>query len=337
MKKKFVISGYYGFKNFGDEAILAVIVKKLLSWGNKITVISSDPEYTKSLYNQVKSVKTFDFKSIIWSIYNSHYLISGGGSLLQDATSLKSLFYYLSVIFIALILKKKVIIFAQGIGPIYTPVGQFFTKLLLSRCHYISVRDKKSQELLQQWGINSELVCDPIFSLKIPDTYKLKTVAVQLRHFPGMNNDFLHRLADAVSRNFPKYNVEIYSFQDEIDYEVCKKFEKYLNMLNPDIDTTLFSGLTNEEIMTNISKCEFLVSMRLHAIIIGLLTSVKTMCIDYDIKIEKIAKEFNLPLINMKNGFGDKFAELKNQNLFEIDNKVSQVDFDWSGIENAIK
>jgi len=337
MKKKFVISGYYGFKNFGDEAILSVLVKKLQSSGGKVTVITSDPEYTKSLHNQVKTVKTFDFKSIIWSIYSSHILISGGGSLLQDVTSLKSLLYYLSVMFIALILKKKIIIFAQGIGPINTTIGQRLTKFILERCHYITVRDKKSQELLKEWGIDSELVCDPILSLKIPHTYKFKTVAIQLRYFPGMNNAFLNRLAQYVSTNFLKYNVEIYSFQDEIDYEVCKKFEKYLNDINQNIDTTLFSGLTNEEIIVNISKCEFLISMRLHAIIIGILASVKTMCIDYDIKIEKIAKEFNLPLIDMKNGFGDKFNELKNQNLFEIDKKVSQVDFNWTGIENSVK
>lgn len=337
MGKKFVISGYYGFKNFGDEAILSVIVKKLKSLDGKITVISSDPEYTKYLYGQVKAVQTFDFKKIIWSIYSSHILISGGGSLLQDVTSLKSLFYYLCIILIALILRKRVIIFAQGIGPIRTPIGQFFTKSILKHCHYITVRDKKSQELLQGWGINSELVCDPIFSLKIPQTYKYETVAVQLRNFPGMNNDFLNRLADSVSRNFPKYKVEIYSFQDSIDYKICQNFEKNLNMLNPDMDTTIYSGLTNEEIMENISKCEYLISMRLHAIIIGLLASVKTMCIDYDIKIEKIAKEFNLPLIDMKNDFGNRFFELKKQNLSEINNKVSLVDFDWIGVENAIK
>ena len=108
-------------------------------------------------------------------------------------------------------------------------------------------------------------------------------------------------------------------------------------MLNPDIDTTLFSGLTNEEIMENISKCEYLISMRLHAIIIGLLANVKTMCVNYDIKIEKIAKEFNLPIIDFKNSFGSNFEMLKTQDLIKVKEQVSQTNFDWSGFENAIK
>ena len=72
-------------------------------------------------------------KSGINTIKNSDVLISGGGSLLQDSTSLKSLFYYLFVIFLAEHYKKKVIIFAQGIGPIKNPAGRFFTKKLLKK------------------------------------------------------------------------------------------------------------------------------------------------------------------------------------------------------------
>lgn len=38
--KNIVISGYYGFDNFGDEAILGTLVKKLQEWGVDITVFS---------------------------------------------------------------------------------------------------------------------------------------------------------------------------------------------------------------------------------------------------------------------------------------------------------
>lgn len=336
MKKRFVLSGYYGFKNFGDEAILSVLVNKLQQNKDSVTVISSNPEYTKSLYRHIRAIKTFDFNNIIPAIYKSDILISGGGSLLQDVTSLKSLIYYLLIIFIALFFRKKVIIFAQGIGPINSRFGEFFTKVLLKNCTYISVRDKKSQELMQQWGIKSDLLCDPIFSVNIPDNSKTKTVAIQLRDFKGMSNDFLDRLADSVSKKFSDYNVEIYSFQDSIDLEICKTFEQNLNMLNPDIKTTVLSGMSNSEIIESLSKSEYLISMRFHAIIIGLLAGVKTLGINYDVKVEKLAKEFNLPLIDLKNDFGNNFELLKSQDLSIIKDEISHINFDWTGFENTV-
>ena len=88
------ISGYYGFENFGDEAILSVLAKELKSRGHNVTVFSKNPRFTSAKLG-VNSVYTFSLKSIINTLKNCDVLISGGGSLLQDATSLKSLFYYL--------------------------------------------------------------------------------------------------------------------------------------------------------------------------------------------------------------------------------------------------
>lgn len=335
-KKRFVLSGYFGFKNFGDEAILSVLVAKLREYGHKITIISSDTKYTKSKFRFVRSVYTFNIRDLIGAIAKSDFLISGGGSLLQDTTSFKSLIYYLFVIFMGLILGKKVIIFAQGIGPISNPVGQFLTGFLLRFCTYVSVRDVKSQELLKKWGVNSELLCDPIFSTMIPEVQKEKRVAVQLRTCATMNEDFIDRLAQSVVTSFPDYMIDIYSFQDTLDLEVCKKFERAVRLLNSDIRTTLFSGLTDEQTVSNIAKSEFMVAMRFHALIVGLLAEVKVLGINYDIKVEKLAKEFGFPLIGLKKSFEKEFTLQKNLDMQTISNLVKNKNFDWSTFERVI-
>ena len=337
MKKRVVLSGYFGFKNFGDEAILSVLIQKLKQLDMRITVISSDPKYTTGKFKHIRSIYTFKIPDIISTIYKSDVLISGGGSLLQDTTSLKSLIYYLFVIFSALIMRKKVIIFAQGIGPISNPFGIFLTKNILKHCSYLSVRDTKSHELLKSWGINSELLCDPIFSTEIPAIEKNNTVAIQLRNCKLLTEDFIDRLAQKVSQEFSNKQIKIYSFQDSIDYDICKKFEKSLNMLNPEIKTEIYSNMTDEQIIYNLSQAEYLVAMRFHAIIIGLLAGVKTLGINYDIKIEKIASEFNLPLINMQKDFNNQFQDLKHQDLNKIRSKLESKIFNWSGFENTLK
>lgn len=336
MSKRFVLSGYFGFKNFGDEAILSLLIERLKQYKHRITVISSDPQYTKSKYHHIRCVYTFNFRDIIGAILKSDCLISGGGSLLQDTTSFKSLIYYLSVILIALILRKQVIIFAQGIGPINNRVGKFLTKNILRNASYISVRDAKSQELLKIWGINSELLCDPVFSKTIKETQKTNSIAVQLRGFKNLNEDFIDRLAQRVVQEFSGYDINIYSFQDTIDLPACRSFEKAVRLLNPNIITTVYSGLTDEQIINGIASSKYLIAMRFHAIIIGLISNVKTLCINYDIKVKKIASEFKLPLIDLNTNFENQFEELKDINLNEINTKVCNKEFDWSGFDNLI-
>jgi len=336
MGKRFVLSGYFGFKNFGDEAILSVIVNKLQSLKHRVTVISSNPDYTKSKYKHIRSVYTFNLNDVAGAISKSDYLISGGGSLLQDTTSLKSLFYYLLVIFLGIFFRKKVIIFAQGIGPIHNKFGQFVTRFLLKKCYYVSVRDLKSFELMKKWGINAELVCDPVFSTEISEIEKDKKVAVQLRDFKTMNEDFIDRLAQKISSEFSDYEINIFSFQDEVDTAVCKKFEKALNMLNSEIKTKVLSDLTDEEVISNIAKSEYLIAMRFHAIIVGLITGVKTLAIDYDIKVEKLANEFDIPIIDLHKEFKNQFEQLKKQDIEKISAAVNLKNFNWSGFERAI-
>ena len=127
MVKNIIISGYYGSNNFGDECILNVLVEKLKEYNLDITVLSLNPEKTSEI-NQVKALKSFALLDVAKAIKNSDMLISGGGSLLQDVTSVKSLFYYLLIIFLAKFFNKKVFIFAQGIGPIKNLLGKLFCK-----------------------------------------------------------------------------------------------------------------------------------------------------------------------------------------------------------------
>ena len=220
---KYIVSGYIGFDNFGDEAIAHVLSKKLKSEGaEKITLISSNPEKTALLHG-VDSCGMFKF---LPSLFDADVLISGGGSLLQDVTSLKSLLYYLGLIYTALVLGKKVRIFSQGIGPINSKIGKILTKFALKKAEKITVRDSKSQELLTDWGIKSELVKDPIFELELPNKQKKGTVGIQLRNFEGVNEDFLEKLSEEISKRFYDKKIEILSLQDSVDIEVCTRFSE---------------------------------------------------------------------------------------------------------------
>ena len=82
-----VISGYYGFGNAGDEAMLCAIIDAIRKEeaDAHITVISGNPTETSKKHN-IHAVGTFSAFGILKAISNSDLVISGGGSLLQDAT-----------------------------------------------------------------------------------------------------------------------------------------------------------------------------------------------------------------------------------------------------------
>ena len=307
---KYIVSGYIGFDNFGDEAIAHVLSEKLKKEGaESVTLISSNPEKTSEIH-RVNSCGMLNF---LPSLIKSDVLISGGGSLLQDVTSLKSLIYYLGVIYSALIFGKKVEIFAQGIGPINSKIGQVLTKFALKKADKISVRDKKSQELLNEWGINSELVKDPIFGIDVKKSENFDTVGIQLRGVnKGLSAEFLNRLADTIIKYFADKKIVILSLQDSFDLEVCEEFSQILKTKN--IDSTILSSLDVNQVIERICDLEYLISMRFHSNVIGIKAGVKTLAINYDPKVERLAEEYNLPYINLnQEDFSKEFDQLKNR------------------------
>ena len=307
---KYLVSGYVGFDNFGDEAIASLLARHLKTLNpEKITWISSNPDKTKQLYD-VNTVGMLKFSD---ALKECDVLISGGGSLLQDITSLKSLVYYVGIITLAILLNKKVYIFAQGFTPFRTKIGEFMTKFVLKRCHHISVRDKKSQELLQKWGINSERIPDPVYGIESKNT-EHKGVGVQLRSFPTLTKDFLESLAENIKNTFPNQKIDLLSLQDNIDLPVIETFAQMLS--NKGIEFEIFQNLSVENAVEKISSLEYLIAMRFHACLVGAKTGVKVLGINYDEKVKKLSSEIGFPLINLDIQETSKISE-----IFNVDTK----------------
>ncbi|KOY14677.1 polysaccharide pyruvyl transferase CsaB [Paenibacillus xylanivorans] len=175
--QKLVISGYYGFNNSGDEAVLKSILTALEEESHRSSVtiepivLSGDPESTTSMYG-VRSVHRMKLKEVREAIKESDGLISGGGSLLQDATGLKSIPYYLGVIKLAQWLKKPTFIYAQGIGPVNRKIFNPMIRSVFKACNYVSVRDEQSAEYLRGLGLQwnqIHVVPDPVMGLPLPE------------------------------------------------------------------------------------------------------------------------------------------------------------------------
>ena len=123
--KEIFIFGYYGFQNTGDEAILQVIVeqiKKNIPHAG-LTVLSYKAAETMDKYN-VRAISRNKYIDLIRAIKGSDIIISGGGSILQDATSVRSLLYYLAIIYLAKSLGKKTMFYGNGLDLLPNPLTE---------------------------------------------------------------------------------------------------------------------------------------------------------------------------------------------------------------------
>lgn len=168
---RIAVSGYYGFKNAGDDAILMALVTTLraLAPGVEITVFSNSPAETRQLYG-VRAVNRWNPFRVIWALLHSDLLLSGGGGLLQDVTGggVRSICYYLMVVLLALVVGKPVVYYAQGVGPILTRFGRWLTRVISNRVDLITVRDQDSREDLLAMGVSRPplvVTADPVLAL----------------------------------------------------------------------------------------------------------------------------------------------------------------------------
>jgi polysaccharide pyruvyl transferase CsaB len=166
---RIAVSGYYGFKNAGDDAILMAMVNTLraLAPGVEITVFSHSPEETRQIYG-VRAVNRWNPFGVIWTLLRTDLLLSGGGGLLQDVTGVRSICYYLVVVALAMAAGKPVVYYAQGVGPVRTRFGRWLTRIVSNRVDLITIRDQASRDDLLAMGVcHPPLVvtADPVLAL----------------------------------------------------------------------------------------------------------------------------------------------------------------------------
>lgn len=306
---RILISGYYGFNNIGDESILQAVVDNLRGRLSdiEITVLSRNPESTAQKYG-VRSVRRKSAKEIC-EIRRCDLLISGGGSLLQDVTSKKSILYYLTIMWTAILFGKKVFIYSQGIGPILSKLDRRLTAAVLRRVHGIVVRDDASKELLIEIGIGRERIivtADPVLRVKKadlsagreilltegfnPDPERM-TVGFAIRE-KKTDSNFVDEICISIRRLIDEYRAQIVliPFHFSEDMAVIEEIE---SRLGDEVCCIRHKYLTNE-MLSIIGNMDILVGVRLHALIHAAIMDVPMIAVSYDPKINSFMHSIDM-------------------------------------------
>ncbi len=295
-----VICGAYGRNNAGDDAILEAIVGTIrgIDRDIPITVMSRRPQDTR-LTNHTNSFYIFNVWTFTRMLRRSELFINGGGSLIQDVTSSRSLYYYLFTLWLAKKNGLKVLMYGCGIGPVLKEKNRKqAAKVLNYAPDIITLREKLSLKELEDLGVTRpqiRLAADSAINL-VPakaaetDAYMLSEgldpqgmyACFALREWKRV--DRFKEIAGAVGYLYEKYRLEPVFLAAEFpkDVAAAEKVAAYLPHVPVHI---LRHDRSVETVISVLQRMKLVCAMRLHALVFSAAASVPTIAVSYDIKV----------------------------------------------------
>ena len=297
--KRLLFSGYYGYGNAGDEAVLAGLVTGFRAAPSAtdldLTALSGSPAETRFLHG-IHAADRYRPASLLPAIARCDLFLSGGGSLLQDVTSAHGIFYYLGVVKMAQMLGKKTVFIAQGIGPLTLPRSRKLVAAVANNLSAITVRDEESAKLLREIGVSRppiEVTADPALLLFPPVLRagggRIRGAnggfGVALRPWPGHGQ--IGTEVAAACASLAGQRPRLLPMQPGHDTEVSEQFAgEWARRCGSSPAPEVFAaadGLTS--LLLTIGRCDMMVGMRLHALILAAAAGVPSVALSYDPKV----------------------------------------------------
>ncbi|MEB3298089.1 MAG: polysaccharide pyruvyl transferase CsaB [Candidatus Sericytochromatia bacterium] len=315
-RPRIVISGYYGFGNAGDEAILATLVQELGPWAD-LVVLSADPAGTRRDHG-VRAMPRTAAGPIWQSLKGASLFISGGGGLMQDVTGVGSVPYYGGLIRLARKAGVPVMTLGVGLGPLRRGWSRTLAAWCLDACSAIAVRDPGSVDLLASMGLAGprvHLTADPVLALRPAPADRIATllqeaglplegpplVGVAVRTWPGWFERQFKSLSATLGQLAARegLRVLVLPFQHPEDLWISREFalcaETRPEGHRPEV-TVLEKPCTPAELMGIVGRCEAVVGMRLHALIMAAATGVPFFGLAYDEKVRQHCARWTAPM-----------------------------------------
>ncbi len=285
--KQILISGYYGFENAGDEAVLSGLIVGLRNNAPasqlEIAALSIAPKNTEYLHQITAKHR---YKELLPALLKTDLLLSGGGSLLQDVTSAHGIFYYLAVVRIAQIMGCKTMFVAQGIGPLTRKRSIKLTASVANGLDAIAVRDNASCELLQSIGVTKtiNITADPALLLDPGPHAKQDGILLSMRKWKESSSQLESDLARALLRIALPRRVEALNMYGDNDAEAADHVIRQLHYpgYNP------VQGVSHPDfrrLLGSVAASEMVIGMRLHALIFAAAAGVSAVGLSYDPKV----------------------------------------------------
>lgn len=182
--KHITVGGYFGCGNAGDDLIFQGFLTEFRRAYPDIavTALTNRPRQNSRRFGVPCRARRDPITAALLFLRSDAFLC-GGGSLLQNATSNRSLLYYLLLLRLSRACRAKAVLYAAGIGPLHGKTMRRLTASVLKKCDYISLRDPSSMLLLERMSIDRarlHLGADPALLLPLPPPSRAQAMLAEL-------------------------------------------------------------------------------------------------------------------------------------------------------------
>jgi len=264
--------------------------------GFEVVALSGSPDESYRVQG-ISAVPRRDMGAVQRAIDNCDALVFPGGSIFQDVTSVRSVYYYAKLISMAKKSKKKVVLVGQGIGPLSTFFGKRIAAKALGAADFIGVRDPQALNSLRALNVRTpaKVTADSAFLLPFPTLLedaenfqvgKMRTVAISPRPIAkgfdvtGVIGDFCKMLFQ--SGTMPV----LISMDRNEDDPLIQQISDRQGGKIPDLRKIE----SPQEIQRRLARVECVVAMRLHAGILATTVNVPALMLNYDPKVAAFAR-----------------------------------------------
>ena len=297
MAERILIGGYYGFGNLGDEALLLALLRKMREYlpDAEPVVLSQEPERTAAEYG-VEAIDRWNPFRIWQELGRAGLFLLGGGGLLQDATSRRSALYYLWLIRLAQMRRVPVVLLGQGIGPLRSGSLQRMAARRLKQADYVMVRDRRSLELLKEWGADRGQLARGydlalMMELKSEGIERRDLLAVSLKEVVRgrERKRFIAEVAGTLDEAHRRLSlrtafIPLYPRQDlRLTEEVRAAMAEESLVLD-------LTEMKISEVLSLLAQAKLMLGGRLHALEFALIAGVPFAGISYDLKIDEFIR-----------------------------------------------
>lgn len=327
MAKCVLITGYYGFNNTGDEIILASILAQLRARNPQLaaTVVSGNPEETSATHH-TDAILWSDALAMRAAVAEADLVIVGGGGVFHDYWGFNpnnclsdghwGISYYTAPAILAALYGKPVMLYAVGVGPLFSEHAKVFVKAACDASRLITVRDPESAALLAELGVPQgrvAITADPAFAYgfdadggrrileEVAAGLPRPVAAVAPRPWNfGVASCFweqelaqaLDLFLDATAGSVLLVPFQRLSSVNENDLAVC---ERIRSMMRRQQSARLAQAhLSAAQTFALLGACDLVVGMRMHAVIAASLAGAPSLSLCYDPKVDQLSRLLGL-------------------------------------------